>query len=345
MEASEEKKTEDIEIESEDICDDETPNVNDIEEVLSKAGHKTKTGQNGLTLGISLNGISGTRGVHVEVVQVLDLRKAMFGRSLLAIQAGILESINRPLDSLLAGVGLDDLLEEMSFLTPAGRVEFPVLRSPNNNATSLIHETRTVYTVFADGTTPRNVSWLTEESRVIPVRELGLLLSSDSRSLSNDVQKSIISDKWEDLEHGVKRAWMGLLPIMMGVVGLIGFIGALLSAGTIEIPLAVAGVSIPVGLLIIRGAIQAIKAFHELFDSEVSGMGRVGDLTKVKKSATENELRLHLVGTLNFIITPLMDTAASAIETSDVDGSVTALNSILDECVRLLPLSDDAEPP
>ncbi|MHA2379622.1 MAG: hypothetical protein ACXADS_10105 [Candidatus Thorarchaeota archaeon] len=344
MEAIEEKKAE--EIESEPAPAKEASKTSDIEEVLGKAGHSIKTHQNGLTLGIRLSGIRGTRGVHVEVVHVLDLRRAMFGRSVLAMQAGILESINRPLDSILRDVDLEDLLEEKTLMSPAGKVEFPILRSPHNDSASLVHETRTVYTVFADGTTPRDVSWLAEDSRVIPASELSLLLTSDSRSLGNDVQKSVVADKWDDLEHGVRRAWTGLLPILMGVLGMVGVVSSLLStSGTLWMPLIVTGVSLPLGLFLLRGAKSSIETFQESFDSEMTGMSLVGDMTKVQNSVSENELRLHLVGSLNFIVTPLMDGAASALEEGDIDVSVVSLGSVLDECVRLSPMSSDTEPP
>lgn len=343
MEATEEKPIEDVEGKPE-------PDVKplpdcEVVNILENAGHSAMTFPNGLTLGVRLAAVPGTRGVHVEVIHILDLRKAMFGRSQLAMQAAILDSINRPLDSLLTDVGLGELLEDRTLLSPVGRVEFSVLNSPKNDSTSLVHETRTVYTVFADGTSPRDVSWLTESSRVIPVNELGLLMNSDTRSMSNDVRKSISPDKWDDLEGGIQRAWIAILPILMGLAGAFGVTGSVMSAsGTFWIPLIAMIVSFPLGLFLLRGANSSIIAFKEASESERGHLANKGDMAKVEAAVEENQVRLNLVGSLNFIVTPMMDVAASAIQNGDIDACAMSLYSILDECVRLSPITTD-EPP
>jgi len=91
---------------------------NDISDALEVTGHFTTRYPNGLTLGVRLEAIPGTRGVHVDVVYVLDLREAEFGKSGLAMRAAVLESINRTLSRVLGDVGLDEFMNEQTVLTP-----------------------------------------------------------------------------------------------------------------------------------------------------------------------------------------------------------------------------------
>ena len=79
----------------------------DISDALEVTGHFTTRYPNGLTLGVRLEAIPGTRGVHVDVIYVLDLREAEFGKSGLAMRAAVLESINRSLPRVLGDVGLE----------------------------------------------------------------------------------------------------------------------------------------------------------------------------------------------------------------------------------------------
>ena len=311
----------------------------DIVRVLERAGHKTAEYPNGLVLGVKLVGVPRTRGVYVDVVYVLDLRTARFGRSNLAMQAAILESVNGSLKNILKDVGLSDMFETRSILTPFGQMEFSVMRSIDTKAASLIHETRTIYAVYKEGSSRRDLSWLTDSSRIILDSELGLLLSSDSRSHLHDVQKNVSVTKWDELERGLNRSWLGILSFALGVIAGFGIIGALSSSGTLILPIFVFGIAFLLGSWILHKANSAIDHFRSAINDEVFAMSEVGDTNRVTSSIKENATRLELIGTLNFIVTPLMDSAAEALEIADVNNSVNSLCPILDECVRLAPIS------
>lgn len=320
-----------------------TLDSSDITKVLKSAGHRTVEYPNGLVLGIRPVGIPGTRGVHVDIVHVLDLRRARFGRSNLAVQAAILESISRPMESLLSDVEMHDNLGMKSLLSPLGKIEFKVLRSLDEKSTSLVHETRTVYAVFSEGSSIRDLLWLTDSSRIVPDNELALLLSSDSRSHLNAVQKCIRPDKWDNLEGGYKKAWFGLLPVLMGFFGVLGILGSFIVGGTILIPLGICAISLLLALWMFRLANSTLNDFRKSLNLETHEMAQIGDATRIESAINENTTCLETVGTLNFVITPLMDSAAIAIERGDTDDSINSLCSILDECVRFAPIVSSGE--
>lgn len=322
---------------------EENLSSSDITKILKSADYWTVDYPNGLVLGIRPIGIPSTRDVHLDVVHVLDLRRAKFGRSNLAVQAAILESVNRPVENLLRDVEMDGLLDTKSLLSPLGRIEFKVLRSFNKDSISNIHETRTIYAIFKEGSSNRDFSWLTDISRILPNNELPLLLSSDSRSQFHAVQTRVNPDKWNDLESGYKKAWFGVLPVLMGIFSGLGIFGSLIAGGSLLIPLIVCSISIPLALWIFKNARSAIKSFQDSLNSELKEMVKIGDAERVEAALAENTTSLEIVGTLNFIITPLMHSAAEAMERGDVDGSIISLCSVLDECVRFAPLSPRSE--
>jgi len=322
---------------------EENLSSSDITKILKSADYWTVDYPNGLVLGIRPIGIPSTRDVHLDVVHVLDLRRAKFGRSNLAVQAAILESVNRPVENLLRDVEMDGLLDTKSLLSPLGRIEFKVLRSLNKDSISNIHETRTIYAIFKEGSSNRDFSWLTDISRILPNNELPLLLSSDSRSQFHAVQTRVNPDKWNDLESGYKKAWFGVLPVLMGIFSGLGIFGSLIAGGSLLIPLIVCSISIPLALWTFKNASSAIKSFQDSLNSELKEMVKIGDAERVEAALAENTTSLEIVGTLNFIITPLMHSAAEAMERGDVDGSIISLCSVLDECVRFAPLSPRSE--
>ena len=70
---------EDAKPENADSMSDEQKEY-DISRSLKLTGHVTTRYANGLTLGVRMEAIPGTRGVHVDIVFVLDLREAAFGK-------------------------------------------------------------------------------------------------------------------------------------------------------------------------------------------------------------------------------------------------------------------------
>ena len=77
-----------------------------ITKILNDFNHLVYEYPDGLTLGVRLAGISGTRGVHVDIVHVLDFRKANYDNALMAMQAAVLETVDRSLSDILKDVGL-----------------------------------------------------------------------------------------------------------------------------------------------------------------------------------------------------------------------------------------------
>ena len=315
----------------------------EISAALEVTGHFTVRYPNGLTLGVRLESVPGTRGVHVDVVYVLDLREAEFGKSGLAMRAAVLESINRSLPRVLGDVGLEEFMKEQTVLTPWGRVRLPLLRGSSGKTESLIHETRTVY-VITEGTKPTmDLTWLTDIGRVVTPEEFVLIRRSDARSTLPDLKKSVLSNKWALLENGFSRGWFGVLAI----AGLIIGIGASLSvmivgSGSLIIPLLASALSGLVGGWLLQTSRNSINGFVTSLSDEQKVLDRLGDADRISKSIIENEDKLVLIGDLNFVVSPLIATAGRALEEGDVDAAVSASCSVLDECVRLAPLESSS---
>ena len=315
----------------------------EISAALEVTGHFTVRYPNGLTLGVRLESVPGTRGVHVDVVYVLDLREAEFGTSGLAMRAAVLESINRSLPRVLGDVGLEEFLKEQTVLTPWGRVRLPLLRGSSGKTESLIHETRTVY-VITEGTKPTmDLTWLTDTGRVVTPEEFILIRRSDARSTLPDLKKSVLSNKWALLENGLSRGWFGVLAL----AGLIIRVAASLSvltvgSGSLIVPLLASALSGLAGGWLLQSSRNSINGFVTSISDEQKVLDRLGDADRISKSIIENEDKLILIGDLNFVVSPLIATAGRALEEGDVDAAVSASCSVLDECVRLAPLESNS---
>ncbi len=316
----------------------------DISAALEVTGHFTVRYPNGLTLGVRLEGVPGTRGVHVDVVYVLDLREAAFGRSGLAMRAAVLESINRSLSRVLGDVGLEEFMKEHTVLTPWGRVRLPLLRGTTGKTESLIHETRTVY-VITEGTKPTmDLTWLTDTGRVVTPEEFVLIRRSDARSALPELKKSVLKDKWALLQNGVSRGWFGILALAGVIIGIAASLSVLtVGSGSLIIPLLASALSGLVGSGLLQSSRNSINGFVTTLSDEQKVLDRLGDADRISKSILENEDKLVLIGDLNFVVSPLIATAGRALEEGDVDGAVSASCSVLDECVRLAPLESDSK--
>ncbi|MHA2189256.1 MAG: hypothetical protein ACXAEB_00110 [Candidatus Thorarchaeota archaeon] len=310
----------------------------DILNALQTTGHQTCVYSNGLIAGIRLEGIPGTRGVHVDIVHVLDLRVAKFGRSNLAMRAAVLESINRGLKGILEDIGIQDQLDDRSLLTPWGRIQMIFLRDTSGQKCSMIHETRTVY-VITEGARPvLDLSWLTDNTRVIDVSELGLLRNSDVRSLLPELKRSVGSEKWTYLEDGLKRGWFGVLSSLLIVVGLVATIWVLLfDEGNLLLPLIATVTSSLLSAFLLIASRQHIGKFQTMIQEEHEILQGIGDGSRILQSIRANEEKLKLLGDLNFVVSPLMAAAGSYLQSQNIDGAVLSTCSVLDECVRLAP--------
>ena len=344
MEAIEHEEHEkELEDEIEDIKED-IKKESEIASLLSSIGYTTREYPNGITLGLDLKAIPGSRGVHVDIVHVLDMRNAKYGRTHLAMQSSVLESINRKVDYYLKDVGLGEMLSSREIVTPHGRREIITLKSTSGKSSAL-HETRSVYVVYKEGTVgPRDLDWLTDSARIIPANEFSLIQKSDSRSLQQEVKNAIQDGKWKELDAGYRTSWMSILPLIIGIASLMGIAASLLTgSGALILPLIAAVLSIPASLYLYRRADSHFAAFDNSQEIELAKLASIGESARLRKTSALNEEKLQMIGDLNFIITPLMGGAIVAIESRDVDAAVSSLLAIMDECVLHYPLKEEPE--
>ena len=331
---------EDKEIKTEPIEEKEY----DIESALKLTEHFTFRYPNGLTLGVRMESVPGTRGVHVDVVFVLDLRKAEFGKGGLAMRAAVLETVNRPLEKVLCDVGLDEFLSEHNVITPFGRVRLPLMRGMANGSISLMHETRTVYVITENAKPSADLTWLTETGRIVTVDQFALIRQSDARSRLPDLKKSVVGNKWNLLESGISRGWFGVLSLVALAIGLSSVIAVVLAgSGSLLIPIIASAASGVVGGWLLSSSRNSVASFIETLSKEQEQLRTIGDATRITKSIEENEEKLELIGHVNFVVSPLVAEAAAAMKNNNLEKTVNLSCSVLDECVRLSPLESTSK--
>ena len=314
------------------------PEHYDIVKALESTGHLTNVYSNGLVLGIRTTGIPRTRGVHVEVVQVLDLRKAIFGKGGLAMQSAVLESVNKELSDLMRDVGLAEQLENVSPRTPWGRVPLYTLQSPSGKHKSLIHESRLVYVVSQDVRSSKDLSWLTDPRRVVSIHDFALARKSDARSITPDLEKSLITDKWDGFSKSVRNGWYGVLAAGASILGAsTALLALLLGSSNLIVSLIFMGISGTAAGWLLRTSRAGLNQFREAIESEQARSVSLGDRQRVMNAIDGNKEKLRLIGDLNFVISPLMASAAKNLEDGDIDGAVVLAGKVLDEVVRLSP--------
>ena len=314
----------------------------DIVELLEATDHLTNVSPNGLVLGVRISGISGARGVHVEIVHILDLRKAVFGKGGFGLQASVLESVNRELPSLLKDVGLRERLEETSPLTPWGRVPMHTLRSASGKRKSMVYETRLVYVVTEDVRSSADLSWLTANGRVVSVHDFSLARKSDARTILPDLEKSLVMDKWDGFSRAVRNGWYGVLAAGASVLGgMTSLMVLLLNSGNLIAPLAFMGVCGAGAAWLLRQSHKGLNEFRKVIESEQAGVVSLGDRTRLVNWTKSNEEKIRLIGDLSFVISPLMASASKNLEDGDANGAVVLAERVLDELVRLSPSDED----
>jgi len=333
-------KEEDKEIKTEPTQEKEY----DIESALKLTEHFTFRYPNGLTLGVRMESVPGTRGVHVDVVFVLDLRKAEFGKGGLAMRAAVLETVNRQLERVLCDVGLDDFLDEHNVITPFGRVRLPLMRGMANGSLSLMHETRTVYVITENAKTSADLTWLTETGRIVTADQFALIRQSDARSRLPDLKKSVVGDKWNLLESGISRGWFGILSLVALAIGLSSVIAVVLAgSGSLLLPIIASAASGLVGGWLLSSSHKSVSSFVDTLSKEQEHLRTIGDATRISKSIEENEEKLSLIGHVNFVVSPLVAEAAAAMKNSNLEKTVNLSCSVLDECVRLSPAESSSK--
>jgi len=316
---------------------------NDIAEALRRTDHIVTEYPNGMTLGVKLESVPGTRGVHVDIVFVLDLRRAAFGKGGLAMRAAVLETVNRDLEKVLGDVGLGEFLQDHAILTPWGRVRLPLLRGMAKGSLSLMHETRTVYVITENAKPTRDLSWLTETGRIVTADQFVLIRQSDTRSKLPDLRKSVLKEKWQLLEAGVAKGWFGILALISLAIGLSTIISVLVvGSGSLLIPAVISAASGLIGGWLLNSSRNSVSSFQETLSQEREQLREIGDALRITESIEENEDRLKLIADLNFIVSPLIATVGDAISRNDVNTTVNVACSVLDECVRLAPKASNS---
>lgn len=310
----------------------------DIETALKLTEHFTSKYPNGLTLGVRMEAVPETKGVHVDIVFVLDLRKAEFGKGGLAMRAAVLETVNRDLERVLTDVGLVGFLREQSVLTPFGRVRLPLMRGMKNDSLSLMHETRTVYVITENTKPSADLTWLTSTGRIVTADQFALIRQSDARSKLPDLKKSVEGSKWNLLETGISRGWFGVLSLLALAIGLSSLIAVILAgSGSLLIPVIASAAAGAIGGWLLSSSRNSITSFVETLSREKEQLKTVGDASRITKSIEENEEKLQLIGNVNFVVSPLVAEAAAAMKNSNLEKTVNISCTVLDECVRLSP--------
>jgi len=342
-------ETELVKDKSDDIKKGEKSSSDDKEEYdivasLELTGHSTTRYPNGLTLGVKLESIPSTRGVHVDIVFVLDLREAAFGKGGLAMRAAVLETVNRNLDRVLDDVGASKFVEKHMILTPFVKLRLPLMRGEAKGSLSLMHETRTIYVITETAKPTTDLTWLTDSGRIVTADQFALIRQSDARSRLPELKKNIMSNKWNLLEKGITHGWFGILALLAFIIGISSLSMVLLAkSGSILLPMIASAVSGVICGLFLRSSRKSVSNFVNMMMMEQESLKEVGDSTRISNSIQENEERLHLIGDLSFVVSPLIAATNTTIEKNDVNATVNIACSVLDECVRLSPIESESK--
>ncbi|MFX1272473.1 MAG: hypothetical protein ACFFAX_12380 [Promethearchaeota archaeon] len=311
----------------------------DLIGALKATGHFTCEYPNGLVSAVRLESIPGTRGVHIEIVHVLDLRTARFGKSGLAMRAALLESVNREFETVLYDVGLGDYLERKELKTPLNTVSLHLLRGSKGREASLIHPTRTVYVVTRNVKPTTDLSWLTDSGRVVTIEEFALVRRSDARSVLPELKHAVRQKKWSSLERSIKRGWLGVLALTASLIAVGSTVITQLSTQGSTLPsVLTVVVSLLSGLWLLSSSNSNLKEFENAIREEDAVLSTLGDSTRIQQSIESNEDNLRLLGDISFVVSPLMASLANTIEAGSLQESIETACIILDECVRLAPL-------
>jgi hypothetical protein len=314
----------------------------EIVAILEATGHNVCSYPNGIATGVRLEAIPNTRGVHVEVTHVVDLRTTGFGSSGLAIRAALLESVNRDLESVLSDVGLGTRVERRVIRTPMRAITIHLLRSKKGDSASLIHSTRTVYVVTRNPKPSLDLTWLTEPGRVLSTEEFRLACRNDAGFLLPELESAVVGTKWNALERGLRRGWFGVLALAAAIIaGAMALSSFIVVSSLLTLYLIGTLVAAPVSAWLFLSSRQELTSFQKRLSEEEENLGFLGDGGRISQSILLNEDKLRLLGDISFVVTPLMATMGNALDSGDVNRAAEISSSILDECVRLSPTSPE----
>ncbi len=319
--------------------DEKEAPTNMIVGLLERTGHKTHIYSNGIIAALRLEGIEGTRGVHVDIVFIVDWDLGAFTGTKMGTQAVLLEIVNRSTDSILRDFGYGDRYCTISKRTLKGNVCIDTLCPDLGKQGSVIHATRTVYVVYEERRPGMDLSWLTEEARILPKEDFIVARESDIRSHRPEVQRRVAEEKWTFLSRGLVFLYGMAFASVFTISSLVGLLVAFINANGIMIPLAglVVGAVLSLGTAYL--SITHISQFNRDLESERQSLSKIGDTARVEASASTSKDTLDLLRDLSFVVSPLMAEVGGAIRIGDTEGAAETANLIIDEVVRLSPHS------
>jgi hypothetical protein len=321
----------------------EDEEVSDIQQVLEDASFQSKTYPNGITTGFRFKGIPGTRGVHVEVVHVIDLRVASFGTTNFARKSAILARTNRDIGSILAEHKMHDRYTEKRIWTMKGRITLKMLRTQNLRTCSLIHQTTNVYAIHDGMGTGIDFSWLMNRNHVLSIEELYRTLKGDTLHVKG-LQEYILPDKWENIQKGYERSIEAILTLSLGFVGIFSLMASITLQNR-ELIWSLLGILIGFvsSSFLTLNARKYLTKFLESVTNEFKLLSERCDVERLNKACLEKDDQMTLVNELNFSISSLMGAASDAIEAAKVDEAVAKVNEILDELIEMSPIESEDE--
>ncbi len=310
----------------------------DLKKALTRLGYRVHMYRNGLTLAVRLEKLPSTRGVHVNIMYVLDLRRAEFGRSVIALKSQVLDIIDRQLPETLRDVGLDSGIDELKVRTPLGSITVPLFTSGNSARCSTLYSTKTVYVVTTDVRPSLDLSWLTDSSRIVTADGFVSAINSDNRSLRSDMYDRLVPEKWDSLKCGVQKGWYGFLSLIFGLVSLLSLIVAIIYASSMAVlPLMASLIGTSLAAWMMRESRFHISSFKQCISDEMSCLAELTDAHRIEEAIESNKATLKLIRDTSFIVSPLIISAAEAVTTGQTERTVLILSSILDECVYIAP--------
>jgi hypothetical protein len=331
-----------------DTATEEQSDEYDIIRILVGSGHHARKLENGISLAIRLSGIPDTKGVHVEVVHVLDLRCARFGKSLLGMKSYVLDVINRPLNSILNELSIDNYLITRSLRTIWGKVPLNLLAADKTalkkNKASMIHETRTVYVVSDSAKPSLDLTWITDSSRILSIGDFAVARSSDARSTLPELKRGIDTDKWDALQQATLSSLYSLVGLSIIALTSLSTILAYFEKSWIYPIAGLALVlSVWITLYFSYTSRKHVNIFRESLKSESSRLSEIGDLKRIGTTMEINEEQLTIINELNFVIPTLVGSTIDSFTKGDYAACIHYTSVILDECVRLSPIDYTSE--
>jgi hypothetical protein len=310
--------------------------VTDIISILKKHDYVTVPPANGMTVGIRFQGVPHTRGVHADVVFVLDLREMSYSRAQLSMKTALLDKLNRGVEVILKDMDAADRYNERVLRTVKGKIRLQMLKSKNLRSCSLLHETRTIYIVTPEGGSTVDFSWLQENKRMVTINEFPTkLFELKTNPLSQEnMQKLITSEKWDSLQIGYVRGIWAVLGFILAGIGAFSVWGAAMENSSSILGLGAIFVGTALGLVLLTNARNLISEFIESIENEHNLLAETSDGLNIQKAITDLEDENNLIKDLIFTVSSWMAAACNAIESGSIDLAVEYGRKVIEECIK-----------